>query len=74
MTKKMFVYSNNSNNHQNHKTIAQINQKVSTRRAVKVKASSKKRKSRKHGKSLSKVNTQFLKALGFMVRKRQKTK
>lgn len=68
----MFVYKNNSN--QNHKKTTHTPGKVSTKRSAKVKTTSSKRKSHKQGKSLHKKNAQFLKALGFLVRKNQKTK
>lgn len=64
----MFVYNNNNNNHKVHKTDGCSNGKVSIKKPVKVKTSSSRKKS-KQGKSLSKANTQFLKTLGFMIRK-----
>lgn len=68
----MIIYNNNNNHHQKHKTVGHINQNGSAKRAARVKTSATKRKINKKGKSLSKVNTRFLKALGLMVRKRQK--
>lgn len=67
----MFIYNNNNNNHQKLKTDKHIDRKASIKKSVKVRTSSK-RKTNKRGKSLHKANTQFLKTLGFVVRKRQK--
>lgn len=68
----MFVYNNSNNNHQTHKKATHTDREVSKKRSAKVKLSSPKRRKHKQGKSLHKVNTQFLKSLGFIVRKRQK--
>lgn len=69
----MFVYNNNNNiQNQNHKTLVNSHRRISSNRAAKGKASLPKRATRKQGKSLSKTNTQFLKSLGLVVRKRQK--
>lgn len=66
----MFVYNNNK--HQSHKTSVNSHRRDSSNRTAKGKASLLKLASRKQGKSLSKANTKFLKALGLVVRKRQK--
>lgn len=75
----MFIYSNNNNRKHSNKAVSHSKHNISNKKSIKVKTSSKslsssppskkKRLVIKKGKSLRKTNTEFLRALGFKVRK-----
>ena len=67
----MIIYNHN-NNHQGNKSAVPAKHKRSVKRHTKAKTSSTKRRAGKKGKSLNRVNTQFLKSLGLMRRKKQR--